>query len=1179
MKRLALLLLANGGLALGQGNLQVTAQIGGTSSPLAEGGILTLQAPAVGRQVLIILNVQNPGSAAVSIAGFQVTGSNEIVAAATPAFPLTVSAGGSVSFTVAYQASSGNRSTAQGIIFFQSGTTARQFSFSVAGTVPDASLAAFLNPDGALTPLASGSKVTFPNTALQASRTATFVVLNRGSAPSRLTAATVSGVEFQLSGVPALPATIAAGQDVRFTVRFTPQTRGTAIGTLGLTLDERVALISLEGVGAVPDVTLSYILQADGTVRPLANGGQISFLPTNLNSTAQAVVVIQNPGSAPVTLNSAALSGTGFQLTNVPLLPAVIDAGRELRVGVNFTPSVLGAQAGNLRLDFADRSFQVAVVGTTTTSELTVNYVLQADGNARPLLNGGVLSFNATSLNTSATAAVVISNQATGSGRVTGVQLTGTGFQLSGLPILPATVDGGRDLRFNVIFTPRQAGTSTATLRIDFPERSIIATVEGSTASADFTVSYVFDPENVVRSVTSGGQLQFPPIAANTTTQAALVISNGGSGAGVVNGVSVSGTAFQLVNVPLFPITVEPGRALRVFVQFAPRQNGNFTGSLRVEIDNRTVTATLAGSTAQPEYTFAYLNPENNNSIALSDLATLFVPSTQVDRNTVVIVQVANAGPGTGTLNNIAVSGTGYQLTELPTFPVTLAGGRAVRFGVRFSPTQQQRFPGTLTLELAERTFTIYLDGLGLGSILVYERTDVDPVVTLRPEQTVSFGDTPAGQPLNLTLQVRNVGSSEGQVNAITVTGTGFQIVDAPFVPFVLRVNETQRVTVRFSSQQVGTFTGRLRIGADSFVLEAVSAGPSLVYSYRNAGIESFVEEGGVVVLSPTRVGERSELEFRLENRGNRPAVIASIGFAAASPVFVTDGLPALPRNLEPNASLQFRLRFQPNNTGLLSGTLRVNTTAFTVSGTGTQPLALPEFRFQGATGGVVEPLQQPALGLTLAAPYPLPLRGTLSAAFVSDVFSQNPAVQFSSGGRTANFTIAANATQAVFEGGATSVRLQTGTVAGSIVVTPAFATQGGLELTPASVPTVTYTINRAAPRLLEGAVSARSNTAVAITLTGYSTTRTLRSAEIQITPRSGENLTTSRLTLNVESTALLYFQSAAAESFGGLFTLTIPLSLQGGAAAEDVVRRIQSITVTVANDVGASGALNVAVQ
>jgi hypothetical protein len=214
-----------------------------------------------------------------------------------------------------------------------------------------------------------------------------------------------------------------------------------------------------------------------------------------------------------------------------------------------------------------------------------------------------------------------------------------------------------------------------------------------------------------------------------------------------------------------------------------------------------------------------------------------------------------------------------------------------------------------------------------------------------------------------------------------------------------------------------------------------------------------------------------------------------------------------------------------------------------------------------------------------LSAPYPFALQGVLRLAFVSAVFADDPAIQFASGGRSVNFTIPANSTRALFNGTSTTIALQTGTLAGNIVLTPSFAMQGGFDLTPAAPELLTLTVARAAPQLSTATILNKTLTSFTVILKGHSTTRGLRQLDIQLTPRSGENFSTTRLTLDVTSAASSWFQSAASRDFGGAFQVAIPFTLQNGNSSDDLVRRLESLTITATNESGVSSALTVLIQ
>ncbi len=121
-----------------------------------------------------------------------------------------------------------------------------------------------------------------------------------------------------------------------------------------------------------------------------------------------------------------------------------------------------------------------------------------------------------------------------------------------------------------------------------------------------------------------------------------------------------------------------------------------------------------------------------------------------------------------------------------------------------------------------------------------------------------------------------------------------------------------------------------------------------------------------MVIFPPTAVESTASLTFSIQNTGTSSATISSINLGAATTIFNLQQMPALPTNLSAGGTLTFSISFVPNNTGNLTATLLVNSTSFTLSGTGTQPAALPAYQFQGPSG--TQPAaQQPSIGLTLS--------------------------------------------------------------------------------------------------------------------------------------------------------------------------------------------------------------------
>jgi hypothetical protein len=156
---------------------------------------------------------------------------------------------------------------------------------------------------------------------------------------------------------------------------------------------------------------------------------------------------------------------------------------------------------------------------------------------------------------------------------------------------------------------------------------------------------------------------------------------------------------------------------------------------------------------------------------------------------------------------------------------------------------------------------------------------------------------------------------------------------------------------------------------------------------------------------------------------------------------------------------------------------------------------------------------------------------------------------------------------------------LLTGTTAGSIVITPSFSMRSGFDMTPAAAAALTIPISKTAPQLLNASIASQTATSFTLVLNGYSTTRAMRQLDVQFTPKQGESFSTTRLTLDVSTASASWYQSTASQGTGGSFLAAIPFVLANGGSTDDLVHRLQSLSVTATNDVGVSTTVTVPIQ
>ena len=639
---------------------------------------------------------------------------------------------------------------------------------------------------------------------------------------------------------------------------------------------------------------------------------------------------------------------------------------------------------------------------------------------------------------------------------------------------------------------------------------------------------------------------------------------------------------FTVSHILGLPLTLSPQSTFSVAVTFNPSTAQRSTAQLVIPFvlppaastaPPTTGTITLNFVGFAPSYSLSYALSTNGNVVSVANGGTLAFPATPVTTVASATIFVVNQGSGAGGVTSISLTGAAFRLVSTPLLPVALPAGNDVSFQIQYSPVQVGADAGSLTVTFSSGSITIQLAGSALLSNLSYVFVNGNTSATLLPGQAVVLPDVPVGQQSIFTIQAQNTSGTNTQLTLISVTGAGFALVDAPPLPVVLTPGAGFNVVFSTTPQQAGAFTGRVRIGADSFTFTENGLGPQLVYSFGAGGSFATVLAGGTMVFNPTAVGQFSSLQVNIQNTGTASTFISSVGVSGPAGVFKTQNLPVFPYSLTPGSALSFQLSFSPLTTGQTMGTLLINAQQFSVSGFGNAPPPVSGFELTGPSGSL-SPFQQIPLSLSLSPAYPLPVKGKLALQVAPDSFSSDPAVQFSTGGQSTTFTIPANQTQAIFANGSTQVRLQTGTVSGRINVVPTFQTDpGAVDVTPDNAQSLQLVVPALAPVLLSSRLASSTPTSFSVSVTGYSTTRTLSSLAVQLTPTPGTSLTAGSSTIDISQVATLWFNSNASTTFGGQFTITIPFTLSSTDPIVSIAAfaRIQSVSVKATNDIGTS--------
>jgi hypothetical protein len=232
----------------------------------------------------------------------------------------------------------------------------------------------------------------------------------------------------------------------------------------------------------------------------------------------------------------------------------------------------------------------------------------------------------------------------------------------------------------------------------------------------------------------------------------------------------------------------------------------------------------------------------------------------------------------------------------------------------------------------------------------------------------------------------------------------------------------------------------------------------------------------------------------------------------------------------------------------------------FTITNPGNPQVTLSVF-------GGVAPGQQNQVDVALSHALSAAVSGQLSLTFSPEASLphevDDPAIQFSTGGRTANFVVPAGRTAPYFPSGA--LMLQTGTVAGKITVTMTSLRSGGKDILPSPRPEQTLLVARQAPSITSVHIVSRTATSFVVEVEGFTTPREITQAIFQFTPKPSQTLPVSETTVSLSEAAQSWFQNPASFEFGGQFVYVKRFSFEGGVSS------IATVAVTLSNSLGES--------
>ncbi|MEN3940235.1 choice-of-anchor tandem repeat GloVer-containing protein [Prosthecobacter sp. SYSU 5D2] len=504
-------------------------------------------------------------------------------------------------------------------------------------------------------------------------------------------------------------------------------------------------------------------------------------------------VIARSVGPDNLNIQSAVLSGDpAFSIfTEMPIGSLATD--KTAGMFVTYAPTSPGVHIATLTItsnDWDDSTYEI-----TFSAEGIQEPDLQVElaGDGTPVAAGGRVDFGSSALGVATpnqTLNVINAGNATLEN--ISVEIVGAAKDDYGLVFVPgASLLEGGSTNLVVSFTPSQAGTRTATLRIrsndpDQPEYDISLT-GASLAMPEIVV----ETSGGTNLVDGSGTIQFGNVPVGGSGSQQIVIKNTGNAPLTGISVNVIGQPQYTVTVSA-PATIAAGASATVEITLSPLAAVPVIAQLEIssnDSDENPFNLTLNGSgISAPEIAVEV------GAAALADGGpAVAFGSVSAGLSATRTFTIRNAGNEALTGLVLSLDGAGFSNTGLG--QTSLAAGQSLTFDVTFSPSAEGDFSATLQIasnDADENPFDIALTGTATAQV------GGKPVFG-----PITLGPSSVAQPVNQTIaatQSPTRYSAKGLPKGVKINPLTGELTGAPTAPRLVK-GQVQPYEVVFTAK------------------------------------------------------------------------------------------------------------------------------------------------------------------------------------------------------------------------------------------------------------------------------------------------------------------------------------------------------------------------------------------
>jgi hypothetical protein len=394
--------------------------------------------------------------------------------------------------------------------------------------------------------------------------------------------------------------------------------------------------------------------------------------------------------------------------------------------------------------------------------------------------------------------------------------------------------------------------------------------------------------------------VSFGSVTVGQSTTKTVTLTNTGTEALSVSGISVAGTGFT-ASGPHLPISLGAGQSTSISALFKPTAAKADTGTI-------TITSNAAGSPSLVGLSGTGTTGATPAALTATPNSITF-GSVAVGSEETQTIHLENTGGEAAAISKMTISGTGVSVSGM-TAPMTLAAGQTANLTVTYKPVAAGTLTGSVSIASNATDPTIRI---GVNATATLSTLSATPA-------SVSFGNVVVGSDTTQTIRLQNIGTSKVTISSITPSVSSIAISGVT-TPVSLAPGTSATLTAAYKPTAAGSVTAKITVtsnavGSPTIVDLSATAAAAAVQLTPSASSLSF---GSVTV------GSSGTSQLTVKSTGNTNATISKVTVTGTG--FVLGGS-AASVILDPSQTESYTVNFDPKAAGSISGTLTITSNA-----------------------------------------------------------------------------------------------------------------------------------------------------------------------------------------------------------------------------------------------------------